>query len=161
MLKGRILAACMMLAGLAAEAAPAFSMPAAPAKPAVATGDVTLAQWGPPPPPGWGPPPRRDWERRPPPPPGWGPPPRRDWDRRPPPPPGWRHPPPRGWGHRPPPPPRYYRPAPPPPPYYGPRALGRAHVNWCLNRYRSYNPATNRYLSSSGYYRICVSPYSR
>ncbi len=34
-----------------------------------------------------------------------------------------------------------------------------AHVNWCLSRYRSYNPATNRYLAYSGLYRVCYSPY--
>ncbi|MBO3758626.1 BA14K family protein [Ciceribacter sp. L1K22] len=99
--------------------------------------------------------------------PGWHPPPPRPgWD---PPRPGWRPPPP-------PPPPYYpppvYRPLPPPPlpvyrpppvyapPVYGvPPAVWRRHVNWCLNRYRSYNPETNRFLSTSGYYKVCRSPY--
>lgn len=143
-LSGRLLALCMIGLGVAAEAAPAFSMPAAPALPAAPAGNITLAQWGG----GWGPPP--------PPPPGWGPPP----GYRRPPPPHWGHrppPPPPHWGHRP--PPGYYRP-PPPPPVYRPRPRVSAHVQWCLNRYRSYNPATNRFLSTSGYYRVCVSPYS-
>jgi hypothetical protein len=34
-----------------------------------------------------------------------------------------------------------------------------AHVNWCLNRYGSYNPRTNTFLSYDGYYKRCVSPY--
>ncbi|MCL6705926.1 BA14K family protein [Pseudomonas sp. R2.Fl] len=95
--------------------------------------------------------------------------------RRPPgyrPPPGYYRPPayrPPGW--RPPPPPYYpppvYRPLPPRPPVYRPAppvynvppGVWRRHVDWCLNRYRSYNPETNRYLSSSGGYRVCRSPY--
>jgi hypothetical protein len=71
------------------------------------------------------------------------------------PPPGWddgyRRPPP-------PPPPIYRRPPPPPPPVYGGRNWSR-HVEWCLNRYRSYNPQTNRFLSTSGYFKVCRSPY--
>ncbi len=35
------------------------------------------------------------------------------------------------------------------------------HVGWCLDRYRSYNPETNRYMQTSGRYRVCVSPYDR
>ncbi|MCX8998254.1 BA14K family protein [Rhizobiaceae bacterium BDR2-2] len=141
---GRFLAVCMLGFGAIAGAMPAFSMPAAPALPAVAAGDITLAQWGPPP----------RWDQRRPPP-GWG-------HRPPPPPPHWGHrppPPPPGWRHRPP-PRHHYRPAPPPRVYH-PRPHARSHVQWCLNRYRSYNPATNRFLSNSGHYRICVSPYSR
>ncbi len=34
-----------------------------------------------------------------------------------------------------------------------------SHVTWCLSRYRSYNPATNRFLSYGGVYRVCYSPY--
>lgn len=34
-----------------------------------------------------------------------------------------------------------------------------AHVRWCLNRYQSYNPDTNRFLAYDGYYKICRSPY--
>ena len=89
--------------------------------------------------------------RRPPPPPIY---------RRPPPPPPWGAPP--GWDdgyHRPPPPPPIYRrPPPPPPPVYGGRSWDR-HVQWCFSRYRSYNPETNRFLSSSGYFKVCRSPY--
>jgi hypothetical protein len=33
------------------------------------------------------------------------------------------------------------------------------HVRWCLNRYRSYNPRTNMWLSYSGQYRQCNGPY--
>jgi hypothetical protein len=36
---------------------------------------------------------------------------------------------------------------------------GSAHVRWCENRYRSYNPSTNRYLGYDGYYHRCNSPY--
>ncbi len=90
--------------------------------------------------------------------------------RRPPPPPGWddgyRRPPPPRWDddYRRRPPPRwddgYYR-RPPPPPAYGmpPGRNWNRHVRWCLDRYRSYNPQTNRFLSSSGYFRVCRSPY--
>ena len=98
--------------------------------------------------------------RRPPPPPGW-----HDGYRRPPPPPPpiYRRPPPPPYGwddgyRRPPPPPIYRRPPPPPPPVYGGRNWNR-HVEWCLNRYRSYNPQTNRFLSTSGYFKVCRSPY--
>ena len=81
----------------------------------------------------------------------WGPPPPR-WGR--PPPPRWQRPP----------PPRWHR---PPPPYYGPRygapppryRRSGSHVNWCLNRYRSYNPRTDQYLGYDGYYHYCRSPY--
>jgi len=104
---------------------------AATAPKAAAGTDIQLAQWGPPPP-GWG---------HPPPPPG-------GWHRPPPPPP------PGGW-HRPP-PPRYGPGYGPPPPRY---RRSRAHVNWCLNRYRSYNPRTDQYLGYDGYYHYCRSPY--
>ncbi len=33
------------------------------------------------------------------------------------------------------------------------RSGGNSHVGWCLSRYRSYNPATNRYLTYGGVYR--------
>lgn len=39
------------------------------------------------------------------------------------------------------------------------RSYGGSHVSWCLSRYRSYNPATNRFLAYGGVYRICRSPY--
>ena len=51
---------------------------------------------------------------------------------------------------------RHYRPRWERPRYYGGR---RGHVNWCLNRYRTYNPATNRYHAGGGVYRVCHSPY--
>lgn len=46
-------------------------------------------------------------------------------------------------------------------PYYAPRAYSGAgaHVAWCMNRYRTYEPATNRYHAGNGVYRACVSPY--
>ena len=46
--------------------------------------------------------------------------------------------------------------------YYGGRAYGgyrNNHVSWCLNRYRSYNPRSNTWVSYSGYVRQCISPY--
>ncbi|WP_454289594.1 BA14K family protein [Rhizobium arsenicireducens] len=116
-------------------------LPSAP----VGESEVLLAQWAPPPPPpsGWRPPP-------PPPPPGWRPPP-------PPPPPGWRPPPPPPPVWRPPPPPPpVWRPLPPPPPVWG---SSSAHVRWCMNRYRSYNPRTDTYLGFDGRYHRCRSPY--
>jgi hypothetical protein len=42
--------------------------------------------------------------------------------------------------------------------YYG---GGNGHVAWCLNRYRSYNPRHNTWISYSGRVRQCHSPYSR
>ena len=36
---------------------------------------------------------------------------------------------------------------------------GDAHTQWCLARYRSYNPANNTFVSYSGEIRECVSPY--
>jgi hypothetical protein len=37
--------------------------------------------------------------------------------------------------------------------------LPPAHVSWCADRYRSYNPHDNSYRSYSGQQRPCVSPY--
>ena len=51
---------------------------------------------------------------------------------------------------------RHYRPRYERPRYYGGR---RGHVNWCLNRYRTYDPYTNRYHAGGGVYRISHSPY--
>ncbi|MFT4161987.1 BA14K family protein [Shinella zoogloeoides] len=52
---------------------------------------------------------------------------------------------------------RYYRPRYERPRYYG---GGRsAHVRWCLNRYRTYDPGSNRYHAGGGIYRVCYSPY--
>jgi hypothetical protein len=38
-------------------------------------------------------------------------------------------------------------------------AYGSSHVEWCLDRYRSYNPSTNTWVSYSGEVRECISPY--
>jgi hypothetical protein len=57
-----------------------------------------------------------------------------------------------------PPPPVVYAPPPPPPVYYG-RAWTEAHVEWCITRYRSYNPATNTFVGYDGYVHQCVGPY--
>ena len=35
-----------------------------------------------------------------------------------------------------------------------------AHVEWCLNRYQSYDPRTNTYLGYDGFRHECISPYS-
>jgi hypothetical protein len=46
--------------------------------------------------------------------------------------------------------------------YYGGRAYGGYgddHVAWCSNRYRSYNPRRNTWVSYSGHVRQCISPY--
>jgi hypothetical protein len=60
----------------------------------------------------------------------------------------------------PPPPPRvYYAPPPPPPPVYYNPAWTEAHVEWCISRYRSYNPATNTFIGYDGYQYECVGPY--
>lgn len=79
---------------------------------------------------------------------------RREWRRD-----RWRH---DGWRHNRP----YYRPGVnvyiAPRPVYRDRYVRRgynAHVNWCLSRYRSYNPATNRFLAYGGVYKACNSPY--
>jgi hypothetical protein len=36
---------------------------------------------------------------------------------------------------------------------------GNRHVQWCLDRYRSYNPRTNTWVSYSGRVNQCISPY--
>jgi hypothetical protein len=36
---------------------------------------------------------------------------------------------------------------------------GSAHVQWCLNRYRTYNPATNTYFIRVGVPAVCHSPF--
>ena len=56
------------------------------------------------------------------------------------------------------PPPGYRRP-PPPPVYARPSRSWDRHIDWCLDRYRSYNPRTNQFLSSSGYFKTCRSPF--
>jgi len=40
--------------------------------------------------------------------------------------------------------------------YYG---GGNAHVQWCLNRYRSYDPASDTYMGYDGYRHRCRAPY--
>lgn len=35
-----------------------------------------------------------------------------------------------------------------------------AHVKWCLGRYRSYNIASDTFMSYSGYRKYCNSPYN-
>ena len=83
----------------------------------------------------------------------------RGWDR------GWN----RGWERRG--PPRHFQPRsgfyfefgtprrympPPPRRTYAP---SRAHVNWCYNRYRSYDALSNSFQPYNGPRRRCVSPY--
>ena len=36
---------------------------------------------------------------------------------------------------------------------------GSRHVEWCLDRYRSYNPRTNTWVAYSGRVHQCISPY--
>jgi hypothetical protein len=36
---------------------------------------------------------------------------------------------------------------------------GRSHLQWCLSRYRSYNPRTDMWFGSSGRKYRCNSPY--
>lgn len=38
-------------------------------------------------------------------------------------------------------------------------AWGESHIEWCLNRYRSYNPRDNTWVSYSGKVRECISPF--
>jgi len=40
------------------------------------------------------------------------------------------------------------------------QALSAAHIAWCSERYRSYNPGDNRYNAYSGERRECISPFS-
>lgn len=163
MLFGSLLGLAGLIAGPAAAAGPAPATRPAAGPSDVVNVEVVCDRYGcydshrRRPPPGWD-----DGYRRPPPSPGW------DGDYRrppPPPPPIYRRPPPPppvwwddGYRRPPPPPPIYRRPPPPPPPVYGGRNWSR-HVEWCLNRYRSYNPQTNRFLSTSGYFKVCRSPY--
>jgi len=78
-------------------------------------------------------------------------------NRRPPPPPVYYAPPPPPVVYYPAPPPAYY--PPPPRPVYYDRAWTEAHIEWCLDRYRSYNPATNTFTGYDGYQRECRGPY--
>jgi hypothetical protein len=40
-------------------------------------------------------------------------------------------------------------------------SMNTAHSEWCLQRYRSYDPADDSYNAYSGVRRKCISPYSR
>lgn len=42
---------------------------------------------------------------------------------------------------------------------YDDDSYGSLHVEWCLNRYRSYNPRTNLWVAYSGNVYECNSPY--
>ena len=48
------------------------------------------------------------------------------------------------------------------PDYYDaePSYAGGDHIQWCLNRYRSYNPRTDTFRGYDGLDHRCVSPYS-
>jgi hypothetical protein len=37
--------------------------------------------------------------------------------------------------------------------------MSSAHVQWCLNRFRSYDPASDTYLGYDGFRHRCNSPY--
>lgn len=37
--------------------------------------------------------------------------------------------------------------------------FGDDHVEWCMDRYRSYNPDNNTWVSYSGEVRECISPF--
>lgn len=43
--------------------------------------------------------------------------------------------------------------------YYDGGGYGSRHVEWCMDRYRSYNPRTNTWVSYSGNVNQCNSPY--
>jgi hypothetical protein len=43
--------------------------------------------------------------------------------------------------------------------YYDYDDSGRAHVEYCLDRYRSYDPETNTFMGYDGLRHECVSPY--
>jgi len=43
--------------------------------------------------------------------------------------------------------------------YYDDGDYGSSHVEWCLDRYRSYNPRNNTWVSYSGNVNQCNSPY--
>ena len=43
---------------------------------------------------------------------------------------------------------------------YGYRSYGGgSHVQWCLNRYRSYDPGSNTFMGYDGYRHRCNSPF--
>lgn len=49
-----------------------------------------------------------------------------------------------------------------PPPVYrdAPVMLSPEHVQWCLDRYRSYNPRNNMFMVRRNVFRQCISPWS-
>ena len=40
-----------------------------------------------------------------------------------------------------------------------PSYSGSAHVRYCVNKYRSYNPSTDLFLGYDGRYHHCLAPY--
>lgn len=42
---------------------------------------------------------------------------------------------------------------------YGGGSMSSRHVQWCLNRYQSYNPRYNTWVAYSGQVKKCHSPY--
>jgi BA14K-like protein len=47
-------------------------------------------------------------------------------------------------------------------PYYGGgynNGYGNSHVDYCMRRYRSYDPRTNTFMGYDGYRHECVGPY--
>ena len=43
---------------------------------------------------------------------------------------------------------------------YGYRSgYGNSHVDYCMRRYRSYDPSTNTFMGYDGYRHECVGPY--
>ena len=44
--------------------------------------------------------------------------------------------------------------------YYEPEYSGADHIQWCLDRYRSYNPRTDTFRGYDGLDHRCISPYS-
>jgi len=58
-----------------------------------------------------------------------------------------------GWGYQ---DPYYYTPDYAPPDYSG---YDDSHLQWCLNRYRSYEPRTNTFLGYDGYRHPCIGSY--
>jgi hypothetical protein len=44
-------------------------------------------------------------------------------------------------------------------PSYGYGYAEEAHVQWCFDHYRTYNPRTNSYIGSDGYRHACIGRY--
>ncbi len=47
------------------------------------------------------------------------------------------------------------------PVYTSRRSYRSAHVSWCLDRYNSYDPGSDTWVTYRGIVRTCRSPYSR